>query len=123
MFFSSLKALYKAGEGRLGTDESKFNMILASQSYDQLRAVFEEYHKTSRCSIEQAITKEMSGNLEIGMLTIGKTQKSTWPERPFYKYHIILIWFMLVKVKVFTNTKYKYKYRYFASIFKTNTTS
>ncbi|XP_064640662.1 annexin-B12-like isoform X2 [Lineus longissimus] len=66
------KALYEAGEKKWGTDESKFNAVLASQSFQQLRAVFDEYEKISRKTIEQAIKSEMSGDLERGMLTIVK---------------------------------------------------
>jgi len=66
------KALYDAGEKRLGTDESRFNQILALQSFDQLRLVFQEYAKISRRTIEQSIKSEMSGYLEKGMLTIVK---------------------------------------------------
>jgi len=66
------KALYEAGEKRLGTDESKFNQILALQSFEQLRLVFQEYAKISRRTMEQSIVSEMSGNLEKGMLTIVK---------------------------------------------------
>jgi hypothetical protein len=63
--------LYQAGEKQLGTDESKFNQILCSQSYEQLRCVFEEYKKIAKKSIEQSIKSEMSGDLENGMLAIG----------------------------------------------------
>ena len=56
----------------MGTDEAKFNMILASQSYPQLRQVFAEYHKLTGKSLESAIRSEMSGDLGKGMATIGK---------------------------------------------------
>ncbi|XP_033102666.1 double zinc ribbon and ankyrin repeat-containing protein 1-like [Anneissia japonica] len=62
--------LYKAGEDKWGTDESRFNVILASRSYAQLRATFEEYSKISKNDIETAIKKEMSGDLKNSMLTI-----------------------------------------------------
>ncbi|XP_038071685.1 double zinc ribbon and ankyrin repeat-containing protein 1-like [Patiria miniata] len=63
-------ALYKAGEDKWGTDESRFNAIMMSRSYAQLRATFEEYGKISKNDIEQAIKKEMSGDLKEGMLTV-----------------------------------------------------
>ena len=66
------QALYKAGEDKWGTDESRFNAILISRSYAQLRATFEEYGKISKNDIEQAIKKEMSGDVKEGMLTVGK---------------------------------------------------
>ncbi len=66
-----LQALYQAGEKRWGTDESQFNAILASQSYEQLRVVFSEYAKMSKRNIEQVIKSEFSGDIETGMLTIG----------------------------------------------------
>ena len=66
------QALYKAGEGKWGTDESCFNMILAQRSFPHLRAVFEEYNKISKKDIEEAIKSEFSGDLMQSLLTIGK---------------------------------------------------
>ncbi|XP_077999143.1 annexin A4-like isoform X2 [Glandiceps talaboti] len=64
------KALLDAGEKQWGTDESRFNVILASRSYAQLRATFDEYGKMAKRDIEKSIKSEMSGDLEKGMLTI-----------------------------------------------------
>ncbi|KAK3091313.1 hypothetical protein FSP39_018862 [Pinctada imbricata] len=72
--------LYQAGEKKLGTDESTFNAILASQSYEQLRAVFDSYPKISGKDIESAIKSEMSGNLETGMVSIVRVVRN----RPAY---------------------------------------
>ncbi|TGZ63448.1 hypothetical protein CRM22_006903 [Opisthorchis felineus] len=62
--------LYRAGEKRLGTDESTFNKILASRSFPHLRAVFDEYSKVGRKDIEQALKSEMSGDLLRSMLAV-----------------------------------------------------
>jgi annexin A7/11 len=74
------KALYQAGEKKLGTDESTFNAIIASQNFTQLQMVFEEYRKISGHDLEKAILREFSGDLETGLLSIVKCVKN----RPAY---------------------------------------
>jgi len=71
------QALYAAGENKLGTDESKFNAILCARSKPHLRAVFHEYQQMCGRDIEKSIEREMSGDLEGGMLAVVKCIKNT----------------------------------------------
>ncbi|KAG8434989.1 hypothetical protein GDO86_013083 [Hymenochirus boettgeri] len=72
-----VQELYAAGENRLGTDESKFNAILCTRSQAHLNAVFSEYQRMCNRDIEKSICREMSGNLESGMLAVVKCLKNT----------------------------------------------
>uniref|UniRef100_A0A8C0B152 Annexin A13 n=1 Tax=Buteo japonicus TaxID=224669 RepID=A0A8C0B152_9AVES len=56
--------LYPAGEGRWGTEELAFNVVLAKRSYSQLRATFQAYKKVSYSLLET------SGDLEKAYLTL-----------------------------------------------------
>lgn len=67
--------LFSLGEKQWGTDESKFNQILVTRSYQQLRQTFLEYDKLAGHDIEEAIRKEFSGSIEKGLLGIGKKIK------------------------------------------------
>ncbi|KAM3592647.1 uncharacterized protein V6R79_022848 [Siganus canaliculatus] len=69
--------LYAAGENKVGTDESQFNAILCARSKPHLRAVFHEYQQMSGRDIEKSICREMSGNLESGMVAVVKCIKDT----------------------------------------------
>lgn len=71
------QALYAAGENKLGTDESKFNAILCARSKPHLRAVFQEYQQMCGRDIEKSIDREMSGDLESGMVAVVKCIKNT----------------------------------------------
>uniref|UniRef100_A0A2K6FQI5 Annexin n=1 Tax=Propithecus coquereli TaxID=379532 RepID=A0A2K6FQI5_PROCO len=62
--------LYQAGEGRLGTDESCFNMILATRSFPQLKATMEAYSRMANRDLLSSVGREFSGYVESGLKTI-----------------------------------------------------
>lgn len=64
------EALYRAGEGRLGTDESTFNRILVSKSKPHVKAVIDAYKLLSKHDLEDALKSEMSGDLLRSFLAI-----------------------------------------------------
>ena len=57
------EALYRAGEGKLGTDEDEFIRVLCSKSFPELTAIFAVYKDISKHDFEYALRREMSGNL------------------------------------------------------------
>jgi len=62
--------LYQAGEKKMGTDESRFNVVLASRNFNQLRATYQEYVKVAQRDILNSIDREMSGDLKHGFKAI-----------------------------------------------------
>nr|UZN72719.1 annexin B3 [Taenia multiceps] len=56
--------IYKAGEDKLGTDESTFTRILCTRSYDQIRVINEIYQDETGHDLIKAIEKETSGDYE-----------------------------------------------------------
>ncbi|XP_018419975.1 PREDICTED: annexin A7 isoform X2 [Nanorana parkeri] len=67
---SDAQRLYQAGEGKLGTDESSFNLVLASRSFPQLKAVAEAYARISKRDLLTTIGREFSGYIEDGLKAI-----------------------------------------------------
>uniref|UniRef100_A0A7G3A871 Annexin n=1 Tax=Lutzomyia longipalpis TaxID=7200 RepID=A0A7G3A871_LUTLO len=64
------RELLKAGELRIGTDESTFNMVLCQRNYAQIRLICDEYQKMTGHTLEKAIRKEFSGDIMEGLLAI-----------------------------------------------------
>jgi hypothetical protein len=60
--------LYKAGEGRIGTNEGVFIEIFANSSWKHLRQVSDHYGKNHKHSLDTAIKSEFSGDLERALL-------------------------------------------------------
>ncbi|KAL6505907.1 hypothetical protein OROHE_023286 [Orobanche hederae] len=64
------KALYKAGEKKIGTDEKTFIRIFSERSRAHLANVASAYHSMYGTSLEKVVKSETSGNFEFALLTI-----------------------------------------------------
>ncbi len=62
--------LYKAGEGKLGTDEPTFNKVFALSSPPELFSINNYYSQVSPKTLREAIEKEYSGNMKEALNTI-----------------------------------------------------
>ena len=70
------QSLLDAGQAKFGTDESKFNVLLCDRSDPQLRAIFNEFAKSTGKSIEESIKSETSGDIQKGLLAIVRCVRS-----------------------------------------------
>jgi len=64
------QTLYNAGEGRVGTDEKTFIMILTQRSIPQLITIAACYAQLTGHSLEKGISKETSGNFKKAMTVL-----------------------------------------------------
>ena len=64
------EALYKAGEGKLGTDKETFNKVFASASPPELFSINNYYSQISSRTLKQAVEKEFSGSTKNALITI-----------------------------------------------------
>ena len=64
------KALFKAGEGKLGTDDETFNKVFALSSPPELFSINSYYSQLSSKTLKQAVEKEFSGNIKTALSTI-----------------------------------------------------
>uniref|UniRef100_A0A0N4Z1U3 Annexin n=1 Tax=Parastrongyloides trichosuri TaxID=131310 RepID=A0A0N4Z1U3_PARTI len=71
------RELYRAGEMKLGTDESTFITILGTRSNCHLAMVFDEYEKVAEHTIEHAVKGEFSGDIKKSLLAIIEVVRNT----------------------------------------------
>jgi len=64
------EALYRAGEGKIGTDEMAFISILCNRPDSHLRNVFDIYQQKHGHTIEKAISKEFSGDIKKALTNL-----------------------------------------------------
>ncbi|XP_072549068.1 annexin A1-like isoform X3 [Salminus brasiliensis] len=77
---SDAKALFEAGEKKLGTVSSVFIDILTSRSEAQLCKIFKQYEKVGTQGLNNAIEHELSGDIEDCLMTL---VKAAW-NKPAY---------------------------------------
>ncbi|KAG0289120.1 hypothetical protein BGZ98_003974 [Dissophora globulifera] len=74
---ADVHTLYKAGEGRMGTDESQFIHILTNRPDAHLKQVFQRYHHTYKKKFTKVIKKEFSGWIKTALCYL-----VTWIDNP-----------------------------------------
>jgi hypothetical protein len=73
--------MYKAGEGKLGTDEKVFNEVITHYSPHALKQISHQYQAKHKHTLEQAIKGETSGNYEDFLLALLKTRHEYFADR------------------------------------------
>ncbi|XP_061652277.1 annexin A13-like isoform X2 [Phyllopteryx taeniolatus] len=69
-------ALFEAGEGMFGTDESTFSYVLTHRNYVQLQATFKAYEALSGTDILDTIDSEATGTLKDCYVTLVRCAKN-----------------------------------------------
>jgi len=78
---SDVEKLYKAGEGKWGTDEDTFIEILTHRSFEHLVLVAQKYQQKYKNTLEHAIKSETSGWFETALLTCIEIPQVHWAKR------------------------------------------
>jgi uncharacterized protein (UPF0335 family) len=79
--------LFKAGEGKLGTDEATFTEILTSRAVPFLKRVSYHYAAKHKHSLEIAIKKETSGHYEDLLIALTKSKYEYIADRFYHAVH------------------------------------
>jgi len=75
------ETFYRAGEGRLGTDERTYMTIIANNSREQLLLMDQNYRRNHSKGMEGAIKSETSGHFREGMLACITPPDLYWATR------------------------------------------
>jgi hypothetical protein len=67
---ADVEALYRAGEGKIGTDEMAIISLLCNRPDAHLRQVFDLYQQKHGHTIEKAISKEFSGDIKKALTNL-----------------------------------------------------
>jgi len=78
---SDAEALYKAGEGKWGTDESTFIEILTTRSWEHIKLVDAKYKQTRGHGLEHAIKSETSGYFKVSLVACVTDPLDYWAQR------------------------------------------
>jgi len=73
--------LYRAGEGKIGTNEGTFIDIFATRSPAFLKRVSYHYAAKHKHSLEQAVKSETSGDFETALVGLMKTKHEYFADR------------------------------------------
>jgi annexin A7/11 len=73
--------LYKAGEGKLGTDEKVFNEIITHYSAHALKQISKHYESKHKHGLDKAVKSETSGNYEDLLVALLKTRHEYFADR------------------------------------------
>ncbi|VDO12474.1 unnamed protein product [Rodentolepis nana] len=72
MVNADAQRLYKAGEGKVGTEEAVFTQIFAQRSFAHIKALSQVYEQQFKTPLVKAIKKETSSDYEDALVAIGK---------------------------------------------------
>jgi len=64
------EAFYRAGEGKIGTNEGEYIRIVSTSSYQQLTLIDQAYRTAHKKGLEAAIKSETSGHFKDAMLSL-----------------------------------------------------
>jgi len=73
--------LYKAGEGKLGTDDTTFINLFSHRSVAHLQAVDKHYRAKHNHGLDVAVDKETSGNYKKALLALLKPREVHYADR------------------------------------------